>query len=172
MRAEAFLLALVAAGCSATRSLETGVAAPARQIRGDARSTWEILAGGPRWIARDAGRDWAALRSTFARAGEDLGRDARETLGHVTGFPDWVARDSARDLRRLRFGLSEMSGRFEEDLDRGAAMATGVPRWLATEWEEGTSGLGWLLDHGAARARQDAREFPGALADFFWTGLW
>src|SRR5262245_19012311 len=172
MRARALLLGLAAAGCSATRSLETGAAVPVRQVRADARSTWEILAGGPRWIAQDVKRDWAALRTALAGAGKDIARDGRETLDHVTGFPDFLARESARDYRQLRWGLSEAGRRFGEDLDSAETEVSGVPGWFARDWKEGIAGLGSTLRTEAAVARKDAREFPGALAHFFWTGLW
>ncbi len=172
MRARALLLGLAAAGCASTRSLETGIAVPARQIRADARSTWEILAGAPAWIARDVERDAAALRSTFARAGEDVASDGRETLGHLTGLPDFLARETARDLPQLRWSFSEAIRGVGEDAARTGSMARGAPGWLAREFEEGSAGLGWLLRGEAEKARRDAREFPGALARFFRMGLW
>ncbi|MGH7150732.1 MAG: hypothetical protein ACREIU_08545, partial [Planctomycetota bacterium] len=114
MRPRAFLLGLAAAGCSATRSLETGAAVPLRQVRADARSTWEILAGGPRWIARDVEADLAECGKFFSRAGEDAARDGRETLGHLTGLPGFLARETDRDLPRLRWSFSEAIRHVEE----------------------------------------------------------
>ncbi len=172
MRARALLLGLAAAGCASTRSLETGVAVPVRQVRADARSTWGILAGGPRWIARDIERDAAALGSTFARAGEDVAKDGRETLAHLTGLPDFLARETARELPQLHWSFSEAIRRVEEDGAHAGSMARGAPGWFAREFEEGSAGIGSLLRSEAAEARRDAREFPGALARFFRMGLW